>query len=92
MVPQPKVTKQTIVLQNISTQLLHSWFILEVEISFQEPLVQFNDLTKRQILPGRFVQSPSGLDELSPTQSISTATTRMAWTGSIPSKFRNPAP
>ena len=39
VIPQTKVSKQTVVLQYICSKLLHFGLVLEVEVSLQETLV-----------------------------------------------------
>lgn len=50
MVTETKISQESIVLQNVRLQLLNSRFVLELKIGLQEPLVEFHDLSKSQML------------------------------------------
>lgn len=55
MIPQTKISKETIIGQDVGTQLLDSWFVFYEFVPFQETSVQFDDLSESQMLGGRLV-------------------------------------
>jgi len=64
VVPQSQIPKQAVIFQDFIAQVLDLWFVLEMEVPFQEPLIQLNYLTQRQMLSGGVVQAASRLDKL----------------------------
>jgi hypothetical protein len=44
---EAKIFQESVVSENFDFEFLDAWLMLEVEISFDEPLIQFNNLTKR---------------------------------------------
>lgn len=45
MISKSQVAHSTIVFHDIIFEFLNSWFILEMSVGFEEPLIQFNDLS-----------------------------------------------
>lgn len=64
VIPQTQISEETVVLQHILAQLLYFWLVFEMEVTLEEALVQFHNLSQCQVLPRCFIQSPGGLDEL----------------------------
>ena len=55
VIPQTKVSKQTVVLQYICSKLLHFGQIFEMQVPLQEPLVELYYLAEREMLTRRLV-------------------------------------
>lgn len=62
---QAKITQRTIIAQNIFFQLLNTGLFFKVNISFNEPPIELDDLTKGEMLSRGFVQASCSLDKLS---------------------------
>ena len=70
MIPQTKIAESTIVFQHIVPELLHLGFVLEVEIRFNEPLVQLDHLSQCEMLPWSLIQTTCGLDQLPTAENV----------------------
>ena len=58
------VAQQGVVLFHFPFELLHARLVLVNLVSDNESLVEFDNLTEREVLPGRAVQPSRGLNEL----------------------------
>lgn len=64
MVLQSHVSQQSVVLLDLSSQILHPGLVLVHLVPDDESLVEFDDLTKSEVLTRRAVQPSSSLNEL----------------------------
>jgi hypothetical protein len=64
VITQSEIPDKSIIFQNIGAQLFDPRLILEMDIAFQKPSVELNDLTKGQMLAGSLVKTTNSLDKL----------------------------
>lgn len=64
VVAQSEISQEAVVLHNIVLEFLDFRFIFKVQVTLKEPLVELDDLSKREVLAGRLVETTCGLDDL----------------------------
>jgi hypothetical protein len=93
VVLQTEVTEEGVVVPDALFELLDARVVFVDFVTDDETLVEFDDLTEGEVLPGRTVETAGGLNELREGREVSSEG-RKEWQErrkSAPSKSRNPA-